>query len=154
MLYLRFGHFLGLAAWIGGALAIMVIANVMWQSDAARREALAAVLAQMNGYVVAPGAVVTTATGVLLTMTMTSRGMGEVLARPGMVIMQVAGVAAAVLAIFAGVPTANQVATVMRRLGDGDLPPGVSRLRRRLAIVSSLATGLALFALFFGVVIR
>lgn len=153
MLLLRFGHFLGMCLWIGGAAAAMFMATSLGDRDSELRANAAFVLSRMHAYLIAPGAVITTATGVLLTMTLTSRGMSEFLLRPGMVIMQIAGIGAAVVALFAGVPTANQLATVLNNT-KGELSPLAHRLRKRQAVVSSIAGALAFAALFFGVVLR
>ena len=153
MLLLRFGHFLGMALWIGGAVAAMFMATSLRDGDSELRANAALVLSRMHAYLIAPGAVITVATGLLLTMTLTSRGMSEFLVRPGMVIMQMAGIGAAVVALFAGVPTANRLATVLSAT-EGEPPPLARRLQKRQAVVSSIAGTLAFAALFFGVVLR
>ena len=153
MLLLRFGHFLGMSLWIGGAVAAMFLVTSLRDRDSELRANAAFVLSRMHAYLIAPGAVITVATGVLLTMTLTSRGMSEFLVRPGMVIMQIAGIGAAVVALFAGVPTANQLATVLSAAG-GESSPLAHRLLKRQAVVSSIAGTLAFAALLFGVVLR
>ncbi len=153
MLLLRFGHFLGMALWIGGAVAAMFMAASLRDGDSELRANAAFVLSRMHAYLIAPGAVITVATGVLLTMAFTSQGRSDFLISPGMVIMQIAGIGAAVLALFVGVPTANQLATVLSAT-EGEPPPLAHRLRKRQAVVSSIAGTLAFAALFFGVVLR
>ncbi len=76
--------------------------------------------------------------------------------RPGILIMQTAGIIAAVLALFVGVPTANQMAALAADdAGATDQISGLAaRLRKRQAIASSVAGLLTLLALFAGTVLK
>lgn len=152
MIWWRLLHFLGVAMWIGGALSAMVLAASLRRPDTTERSVAASALARIHGYVVAPGAVMTVITGFLLTMSMVNRGMSEALGRLGLIVMQGAGVLAAVLAVFVGLPTAQRLA----RLWVADTPSLelADKLRQRQAIVSSVAGTLALIALVSGVAFR
>ena len=152
MLILRFLHFLGVALWIGGAVAAFTVAMALRDRPVPYRVSVWPMLARIHGFVIAPGAVVTVLSGLMLTMSLTNRGMGQGLMTPGVLIMQFAGIAGAALALFVAVPTANQLAA----FADGELesiPPQAAQLRKRQAIVSSVAGVLALVALFAGVVL-
>lgn len=154
MLYVRLAHFLGMSLWIGGAVAIVVVerAVAVWSTpDRARALPL---LAKLHAYVIAPGAIITTVSGVLITMSMVNRGMSAAMARPGIVVMQAAGMLAAVLAVFVGVPTANRLAVRASMLAAGENPPVIVALQRRQTIVSSIATFLVVVSLIFAVVVR
>ena len=155
MLYVRLAHFLGMSVWIGGAVATLVVSRVVasWTGD--ERARANALLAKLHGYVIAPGAIVTVVSGVLITMSMVNRGMSVAMARPGVVVMQITGIVAAVLAVFVGVPTANRLAVRATRTSPREeVPPIVMKLERRQAVVSATAGVLALIALYFGVVVR
>jgi uncharacterized membrane protein len=153
---MRFFHFLGVALWIGGAIAAFTVARSIGSQPAEARRIFWPHVARIHALVIGPGAMLTVITGVLLTMSLVNRGMTEVMARPGIIIMQGAGIIAAVIALFVGVPTANQLGA----LGRGDDALGsdgtqlAARLRKRQAIASSVAGVLTLVALFAGAVIK
>lgn len=149
MMLLRFGHFLGVALWLGGAVAAMVIGRAA-RTDINGRFFFA-LLARLHGWVVAPGALLTVVTGLLLTMSLVNRGATDLMVRPGIMVMQGAGIVAALLALFVGLPTASQLAGLA--LGEG-VSPKTERLKKRQAIVSSISGLLAFIALYFGVVVR
>lgn len=156
MLYLRFFHFLGMALWIGGALAAFTLARSIHTQPLDFRKNIWPHLARIHGLIIGPGAIVTVLTGVLLTMSLVNRGATALATRPGIVTMQVAGIVAGVMVLFVGVPTANQLAALGRT--DQALDPAsaslAARLRKRQAIASSVAGVLALVALFAGAVIK
>ena len=156
MLYLRFLHFLGLALWIGGAIAAFTIARSISGLSLGDRRPVWPHIARLHGLVIAPGAVLTVLTGVLLTMNLVNRGATELMTRPGIMIMQMAGIIAGVLALFVGVPTANQLAALASEdAGATDAIAGVAaRLRKRQAIASSIAGVMTLVALYGGTIIR
>lgn len=154
MLLLRFAHFLGTALWIGGAIAAFVVALALRGHPVRFRVAVWPLLAKVHAVVIAPGAVLTTISGLSLTMSLTTRGMGQGLMTPGILLMQFAGIAAAALALFVGLPTANQLAAFASLPELESIPPQAAQLRKRQAIVSSVAGVLALIALYAGVVMR
>lgn len=154
MLLMRFVHFVGISLWIGGAVAAFAVAMAVRGQPASVRMPMWPVLARVHGAVIAPGALVTVASGLLLTMTLTNRGMGDMLMRPGMVVMQIVGIVAAGLALFVGVPTANQLAVIAERHEGEEIPPHAVQLRKRQAVVSSVAGVLALLAMYFAVAVR
>jgi hypothetical protein len=154
MLYVRLVHLFGMSLWIGGAVATFVVARVIAGWSIEERMRALPLLAKLHALVIAPGAIATVVSGVLITMSMVNRGMSEAMARPGIVVMQAAGILAAILVVFVGVPTANRLAVRATMTRGGEPHPVVSALRRRQAIVSSIAGVLALIALFFAVVVR
>ncbi len=156
MFYLRFLHFLGLAMWIGGAIAAFTIARSISGLSIDDRRPMWPHIAGLHGLVIAPGAVLTVLSGVLLTMNLVNRGATEIMTQPGVLIMQTAGIVAAVLALFVGVPTANQLAALAAdEAGSTDHISGLAaRLRKRQAIASSIAGLLTLLALFGGTVLK
>ncbi len=154
MLLMRFVHFVGIALWIGGAVAAFVVAMAVRDQPAPVKMPMWPILARVHGSVIAPGAIATVASGLLLTMTLTNRGMGDALMTPGMIVMQVVGILAAGLALFVGVPTANQLAVIASRHEGDEIPPQAVLLRKRQAVASSVAGVLALLAMYFAVAVR
>lgn len=152
MLVLRFLHLLGVALWIGGAVSAFAIAMALRDRPVPYRVSVWPLLARIHGLVIAPGAVLTVLSGLMLTMSLTNRGMGQGLMTPGILLMQFAGIGGAALALFVAVPTANQLAAFADAQPE-TMPAQAVQLRKRQAIVSSVAGGLALFALFAGVVL-
>lgn len=150
---MRFAHFLGVALWVGGAISAFTIARVITTGPEGNRNILIAVLARIHGYVIGPGAVLTVLTGLLLTMSLAQSGAGDLLAHPGMVVMQSAGIVAAILAIFVAVPTANRIARLAATENVASARQ-IAGLRNRQAIVSSISGVLALVALFAATLTR
>ncbi|HXV86119.1 MAG TPA: DUF2269 family protein [Gemmatimonadales bacterium] len=144
---LRVLHLLGQALWIGGALAAMVMALAARQETVPVRAAVFRLLARVHSTVIAPGALVTVLTGLWLTMSLARQGMGARLGDPGIAAMQALGLLAGLLVLLVGLPTAAKLARVADPGPDGTLSPAVERLRRRQAMVSSVAGALAILAL-------
>ena len=156
MFFLRFLHFLGSAMWIGGALAALTVARSISGLSIDARRPMWPHIASLHGFVIAPGAVLTVISGVLLTMNLVNRGATELMTRPGIMIMQTAGIIAGILALFVGVPTANQLAALAadEAGSTAQVSALAARLRKRQAIASTVAGVLALLALYGGTVIR
>lgn len=146
-----FLHIFGFSLWIGGALAAMV-AGVSAKAES--REGLGAVVrsqAAIQKALIAPGALLTVLSGLILTFRVTART-GELVGfNLWLVLMQAAGIIGALVALLISLPTASKVA----RLD----PAGAHRayfdeLRARQKVTSSLAGVLALAALVGGVMVR
>ena len=104
-------------------------------------------LGRVHGVVIAPGALITVLSGLWLTMTMARRGRGAELGEPGLAMMQGLGIVAGILVLFIALPTANLLSRVAEPDQHGQLSPLFERLRKRQAVVSSVAGVLALLAL-------
>lgn len=154
MLITRFVHFLGMCLWIGGAFAAMIVAFGVRGEAAAVKATAFRLLSRIHGLITGPGALVTVGTGLLMTMQLSGQGAGVVLQRPGLWIMQGAGLLAGIIWLFGTLPTATKLAGVAVVSDDGELPPIFEKLRKRQAVLSSVAGVLALVALFTGVVVR
>ena len=146
-----FLHLLGFTLWLGGGLASMVA------GIAARREARTALAPVVRMQVaiqkilIAPGALVTVLSGLILTFSVTGR-MDELAGFSlWLVIMQGAGLVAALLTLLIGLPTVN-------RLGRLD-PAGpdaafFDELRQRHRVIASISGTLGLVALLAGAMVR
>lgn len=145
-------HLLGMSMWFGGALAAMVMA---FGVRGARWEAKVTVyplLARVHARIIAPGALLTVLTGFLLIGSLVTRGLGDMLGQPGIIVMQTAGLIAALLALAGGLPTANKAARMVS-MQEAEGAPVVARLRKRQALVSSSAGVLFLVALIGAVIL-
>ena len=151
---LRFLHLLGMAVWFGSALAAMVLAVRAKSEEGGVRERVQPLIATLHSTLIAPSAIVTILSGLFLSMSLGSRGMGDVLSSPGVVVMQAAGLLAGVVALAVGLPTATRLAALAAMPPSTELNGMVKRLNRKQAVASSISGTLILAALFFGVVVR
>lgn len=145
-------HVIGMTLWIGGALAAMVAAITAKREPVTIRAGVFRVLGRVHVWVVAPGALLTVASGLLLVVVFMRRGMGAMLGAAPLSIMMGAGLVAGLLVLFIGLPAAQKAAALAVPDEAGNLPPAFHRFRSRLTVVSSVAGVLALIALWFGVV--
>jgi hypothetical protein len=146
-----FAHLLGFTMWLGGGLAAMVTGVVATREDRASLGAVVRTQSAVQKMIIAPGALLTVASGLVLTFSV-SASMGELIGfNLALVVMQVAGVVGALIVLMVGLPTAA-------KLGRLDpLGPGAAyfdELRQRQRIVSSIAGALALVALVAGALVR
>jgi hypothetical protein len=139
-------HLLGFTMWLGGALASMVAGLATRREGRAELGGVIRAQTAVQKILIAPGALLTVLSGLILTF--------QVSARPGFVgfnawlmVMQGAGILAALITLLVGLPTAS-------RLGRLD-PTGphagyVDELRQRQRIVASVSGTLGLLALVAG----
>ena len=155
MLLTRFIHLFGMSMWIGGMMAAMVLSSgAKVESGPVPRAAVFKWIGRVYSLVVGPGALITVVTGLILTVSLAQRMGGEVMARPGIWVMQAAGLLAAVLALFVALPAAANLARMASSAGDGEPPPAFGGLQRRLSAVVHVVAVLVVLSLFFAVVIR
>lgn len=142
-------HNLGFAAWIGGALAIMISGVAARKEERAVLGPLVRIQARIYGILVGPGAGVTVVTGVILTFRM----FGSAQSAPSvwMMVMQGAGLIAGILTLALTIPVSGR----LRRMEPiGPQAAVFDALRRRQRLVSSISGVLALLALLGGVMAR
>ena len=96
-------------------------------------------LARVHSMVIAPGAILTTISGLILTTNIVTAGGGDRLGTPGMAIMQVGGLIATVLVVAVGLPTANRRAAIIQLDGGPDQDAILAQLRKRQIFSSTLA---------------
>jgi hypothetical protein len=146
-----FLHLLGFTLWLGGGIAAMV-AGIAGKRES--REALGTV-ARLQGAVqrllVAPGALLTVLSGLILTFSVTGRT-GELEGFSfWLVLMQGTGVVGALIALMVGLPTATRLA----RLDPSGSSSGYfDELRQRQRVASSISGMLGLVALVAGAMYR
>ena len=146
-----FLHILGFALWIGGAVASMV-AGVSAKAEG--RDGLGVVAraqAAIQKALIAPGALLTVLSGLILTFRVTART-GELVGfNLWLVLMQAAGIVGALVALLISLPTASKLA---RLDPAGQHAAYFDELRARQKVTSSIAGILALAALVGGVMVR
>ncbi len=144
----RFIHLLGSALWIGGAIAAMTVALGAKNEPVEVRAGAFRLLSRVHTMVVGLGALLAVASGLLLTMWLVTRGAGDALSTVRMSTMQGAGLVGGLMVLFVGVPTAVRLGGLAMPDENGNLPPAFETLRKRQAIVQSVAGGLAVFSMF------
>jgi hypothetical protein len=146
-----FLHLLGFTLWLGGGLASMVAGIVGKREDRPGVGAVARTQAAIQKNIVAPGALLTVLSGLVLTFSVTGRS-GETagFALPLMV-MQGAGIIGALITLTIGLPTASKLA----RLDPVGPAAGLfDELRQRQRVAASIAGVFALVALVAGAAYR
>jgi hypothetical protein len=144
-----FLHLLGFTLWLGGAIGSMIIGIAAKRED---RVGLAAVVrsqSTLTKIAIAPGALVTVLSGLILTFQVSGGDMAGF--SFWLVTMQSAGILAALLTLLISLPTAT-------RLGRLD-PTGegaryFDELRARQRIVASISGVFGLVALLAGAMVR
>jgi hypothetical protein len=142
-----FLHLIGFTVWIGGGLASMVAGIVSKGEERARLGAVVRAQAAVQKVLVAPGALLTVLSGLMLTFAMTSLQGGQVGFSLWLVLMQGAGVVAALIVLLVGLPTSSKLARI------DPLGPNAAyfdELRQRQRLTGSIAGALALVALVGG----
>ena len=140
-----FLHLLGFTMWLGGAIASLIVGIAAKREDRAGLGAIVRAQVTLAKAVIAPGSLLTVLSGLILTFQLSG---GDFAAfNLWLVVMQGAGLIAALMTLLISLPTAA-------RLGRLD-PTGegaryFDELRARQRIVASIAGTLALVALFAG----
>ncbi len=142
-----FLHIIGFTMWIGGALAIMVAGIVSKGEERARLGAVVRAQAAVQKILVAPGALMTVLSGVMLTFAMTSLSGGQAGFSIWLVLMQGAGLVAALIVLMVGLPTSSKLARIDP---EGPNAAFFDELRQRQRITGSIAGVFAVVALVGG----
>jgi hypothetical protein len=143
-----FLHLLGFSMWLGGGLAAMV-AGIAAKREG--REGLGAIVRSQAAAwkaIVAPGALLTVLSGLILTFSVAGELVGF---NVWLVVMQGAGLLGALLVLLIGLPTAAKLAR-LDPMGQG--AAYFDELRTRQKIVASVSGTLALVALVAGAMVR
>jgi hypothetical protein len=142
-----FLHIVGFTLWVGGGLASMVAGIVSKGEERGRLGAVVRAQAAVQRVLVAPGALLTVLSGVMLTFAVTSLRGGEVGFSLWLVLMQGAGLVGALIVLLVGLPTSSRLVRI------DPLGPNAAyfdELRQRQRITSSIAGVFALAALVGG----
>jgi len=144
-----FLHLLGFTMWLGGAIASMIIGIAAKRED---RNGLGAVVrsqATLPKVAIAPGALLTVLSGIILTFQLSGGDLAGF--SLWLVIMQGAGLIAALLTLLITLPTATRLG---RLDPTGEAARYFDELRQRQRIVASIAGTLGLVALLAGAMVR
>ena len=144
-----FLHLLGFTLWLGGAIAAMIMGIAAKREDRHGLGAVVRAQASLMKVAIAPGAILAVLSGLILTFQLGGVDL------PGfsiwLVIMQGAGVVAALLTLLISLPTA----TKLSRLDPlGEAAGYFDELRQRQRIVASISGTFGLVALFAGAMLR
>lgn len=144
--YWLVAHLLGVVAWLGGAFSLMTVSMAAAREG---RDQLAVVVrlqgAMVRGLVL-PGAVTAVASGLMLTLSRYGQAASAGVPR-NLMIMQGAGILAAVIVLVVTVPTSAR----LQRLDPmGEYGPLFDALRKRLKLAGMIAGMLGLIALVAG----
>jgi hypothetical protein len=144
-----FLHLLGFTLWLGGAIAAMIIGIAAKREDRHGLGAVVRAQASLMRVAIAPGAILAVLSGLMLTFQLSGVDL------PGfsiwLVMMQGAGVVAALLTLLISLPTA----TKLGRLDPlGEAAGYFDELRQRQRIVASISGTFGLIALFAGAMLR
>jgi hypothetical protein len=142
-------HYLSFTAWIGGALAAMAAGMTMRRLDRSLWGGVAEAQGAIYRSMVGPGAMVSVASGLMLTFGMYGKLSAQVGAWLGM--MQAVGIVAALVTLLGAMPAA---ARLSRLEPHGPSAAAFDATRRKLAITASLGGTLALIALLAGALYR
>jgi hypothetical protein len=142
-----FLHLLGFTMWLGGSLAAMVAAVAARREERAGLGAVVRAQTSIQKVIVAPGALLTVLSGLILTFSVAGRN-GELVGFSiWLVIMQGAGIIAALLTLLITLPTASKLA---RLDPAGPHAAYFDELRQRHRVVASISGLLGLLALLAG----
>jgi hypothetical protein len=146
-----FLHLLGFTLWLGGAIASMIVGIAAKREDRHGIGAVVRAQTQLTKIAIAPGALLTVLSGLILTFSTTAQT-GELVGFSlALVIMQGAGILAALLTLLIMLPTSAKLG----RLDPvGEAAGYFDELRQRQRIVASISGMLGLVALLAGALVR
>ena len=148
MTFVRFLHIVGIALWLGAGVVALLFA-VAAKRDTPMRLPRVLLLGRVYATVIAPGAMLATASGLALTMMAASAGYGARLGEPALAAMQTLGLVAGILEIFVAFPTAQRLTGAAAASVDGAAWVG-ERLRARLTGLLVLNLTLVLVSTYLG----
>lgn len=151
---MRFAHLLAMSVWIGGLFSGFVIAAQGRTQTGLARQSSYGLLGKVYSIVIGPAVLITTVTGLALTMSLAQQVGNSAMGQPRIWVMQVAGLLAAVLALFVELPSASGLARLAGSLDEGSTSPAFDRLQRRLSMVSQLVAVLFIVAIYFATAVR
>ena len=146
-----FLHLLGFTLWLGGAIASMIIGIAAKAEDRNGIGAVVRAQTKLTKVAIAPGALLTVLSGIILTFSVTAQT-GELVGFSiWLVLMQGAGILAALLTLLITLPTSSKLG---RLDPTGEAAGYFDELRQRQRIVASISGTLGLVALVAGAFVR
>ncbi|HET7038937.1 MAG TPA: DUF2269 family protein [Gemmatimonadales bacterium] len=152
MTFIRFLHLVGIAAWLGSGAATALIVRAAAGDPAARRAERLELVGRLYAWLVAPGAILATASGVAITMMAASAGFGARLGAPASIAMQLLGLTAGFLEVFLTFPASQRLLRAVLAAPEAELAGAGERMRRRVAALGPVALALVVISLYLGVI--
>ena len=140
-----FLHLLGFTLWLGGAIAAMIIGIAAKREDRHGLGAVVRAQATLMKVAIAPGALLAVLSGIILTFRISGADLPAF--SIWLMLMQGAGLVAALLTLLIALPTATKLS---RLEAIGETARYFDELRQRQRIVGSISGTLGLVALFAG----
>ena len=144
-----FVHFSGFVMWLGGGMASMIAGVSAKRFPPAERLAVYRAVAAVHSILIRSGAIAVVVSGIFLVL-----GMGGFGNLPPYINMMMAnGILGAIVLGGFSVPTAIKLGA-LELDARGELPESFARLRKRQAVVATIAGLFGILALFGGTIIR
>lgn len=144
-----FLHLFAFTIWIGGWLSTLAAASILTRLDRPLWGGVAEAQAAIHRMLIGPGAIVSVASGLLLTFRMYGALSGQV--GPWLGTMQGLGIIAAAFTLLGAVPAASRLS---RLEPTGATAAAFDRAHRRMLMAGSIGGVLAVVALIAGTLYR
>lgn len=140
-------HILGFTMWLGAGLAVMFMGIAAKKEERPALGPVVRMQALLHSALVGPGAMLTVLSGLILSLRVPSGAYGM---NTALVVMQLTGILAGLLALFISVPTASR----LRRLDPVQHAAAFDELRNRQRLVGMISGVLGIVALVAGGLVR
>jgi hypothetical protein len=144
-----FLHLLGFTLWLGGAIASMILGIAAKGEDRSGLGAVVRAQSKLTKVAIAPGSLLTVLSGIILTFQLSGGDFAGF--SIWLLIMQGAGLIAALITLLIALPTAARLG---RLDPAGEAARYFDELRARQRIVASIAGTFGLVALFAGAMLN
>jgi uncharacterized membrane protein len=151
MIFVRFLHLVGIGIWVGAGGAVALLARVAAGDPPERRADRLELVGRLYAWLVAPGAILATASGIAITMMAAGAGYGARLGAPASAAMQVIGLVAAGLEILVAFPASQRLLRAVLAAQGPELAGAGERMRRRVATLAPVILALVIVAVYLGV---
>lgn len=148
--FLLFLHVASFSVWLGVSLTFMVWGPAVRNASVEVWAHSWMTLSRLQRSLVAPSCLVATLSGIMLTLQMVQMHF-DMTSAMWLMAMQVLGLASALLTLAIATPLAGRMGTLAARsLEKGVRDPLAESVRKRLALVASIAGVLLILSIYFG----
>ena len=148
--FLLFLHVASFSVWLGVSLTFMVWGPAVRNASVEVWAHSWMTLSRLQRSLVAPSCLVATLSGIMLTLQMVQMH-SDMSSAMWLMAMQVLGLASALLTLAIATPLAGRMGTLAARsLEKGARDPLAESVRKRLALVGSIAGVLLILSIYFG----
>lgn len=152
MTFVRFLHLVGIGVWLGAGAVTALLVRAAAADPPGRRAERLELVGRLYAWLVGPGAILGTGSGLALTMMAASAGYGARLGTPASAAMQVLGLVAGFLEMFLTFPASQRLLRAVVAAEERELAQAGERMRRRVAALGPIALALLLISLYLGVI--